>query len=73
MTLPSLDYYRVEELLSDEERAARDRARRFVEEEVMPVVVPHHRAGTFPEDEHTYEMPDEELERFSRGAAKTTR
>jgi len=31
------------------------------------------RAGTFPEDEHTYEMPDEELERFSRGAAKTTR
>jgi 3-methyl-2-oxobutanoate hydroxymethyltransferase len=22
------------------------------------------RAGTFPEDEHTYEMPDEELERF---------
>jgi len=49
MTLPSLDYYRIEELLSDEERAARDRARRFVEEEVMPVVVPHHRAGTFPE------------------------
>jgi 3-methyl-2-oxobutanoate hydroxymethyltransferase len=31
------------------------------------------RAGTFPEDEHTYEMSDEEVERFSGGAAKTRR
>jgi 3-methyl-2-oxobutanoate hydroxymethyltransferase len=31
------------------------------------------RAGTFPEDEHTYEMADEELESFSAGAAKTSR
>jgi len=31
------------------------------------------RAGTFPEDEHTYEMSDEELESFSGGSAKTTR
>jgi glutaryl-CoA dehydrogenase len=49
MTLASLDYYGIEELLSDEERAARDRARRFVQEEVMPVVVACHRAGEFPE------------------------
>src|SRR5436309_1344760 len=31
------------------------------------------RAGTFPDDEHTYEMSDEELESFSDGGAKTTR
>src|SRR5256886_13370160 len=49
MTTPSLDYYTIEELLTDEERAARDRTRRFVEEEVMPEVVPCHRAGKFPE------------------------
>jgi 3-methyl-2-oxobutanoate hydroxymethyltransferase len=32
------------------------------------------RAGTFPEDEHTYEMPDEELERFrsSRSPSATS-
>jgi glutaryl-CoA dehydrogenase len=45
----SLDYYGLEELLTDEERAARDRARRFVDEEVMPVVVDSHREGYFPE------------------------
>src|SRR5213595_2766571 len=45
----SLDYYAIEELLTDEECAARDRARRFVQEEVMPEVVPCHRAGKFPE------------------------
>jgi glutaryl-CoA dehydrogenase len=45
----SLDYYGIEELLTDEERAARDRARRFVDEEVRSVVVQCHREGRFPE------------------------
>jgi glutaryl-CoA dehydrogenase len=49
MTPPSLDYYAIEELLTDNERAARDRARRFVQEEVMGEIVPCHRAGKFPE------------------------
>jgi glutaryl-CoA dehydrogenase len=49
MTESSLDYYAIEELLTPEERAARDRARRFVQEEVMPEVVQCHRAGKFPE------------------------
>src|SRR6184192_4864518 len=49
MTTPSLDYYAIEELLTDEERAARDRARRFVQEEVMREVVACHRAAKFPE------------------------
>ena len=30
------------------------------------------RAGTFPDDDHTYEMSDEELESFSDGGAKTS-
>ena len=47
--MASLDYYGLEQLLTDEERAARDRARRFVDEEVMPVVVDSHREGQFPE------------------------
>ena len=47
--MTSLDYYGIEELLSDEERAARDRARRFVQEEVLSEIVPCHRAGKFPE------------------------
>jgi glutaryl-CoA dehydrogenase len=49
MTESSLDYYAIEELLTPEERAARDRARRFVQEEAMPEVVQCHRAGKFPE------------------------
>jgi len=47
--MSSLDYYNIEELLSDDERAARDRARRFVQEEVLSEIVPCHRAGKFPE------------------------
>src|SRR6266516_3160550 len=47
--MTSLDYYGIEELLSGEERGARDRARRFVQEEVLSEIVPCHRAGKFPE------------------------
>src|SRR5438876_12226881 len=47
--MTSLDYYASEDLLADDERAARDRTRRFVQEEVMPAVVPCHRAAKFPE------------------------
>jgi glutaryl-CoA dehydrogenase len=47
--MSSLDYYAIKELVTDEERAARDRTRRFVQEEVMHEVVPCHRAAKFPE------------------------
>src|SRR2546427_2752955 len=47
--MTSLDYYAIEDLLTDDERAARDRTRRFVQEEVMREIVPCHRAGKFPE------------------------
>ncbi len=47
--MTSLDYYAIEDLLTDDERATRDRTRRFVLEEVMHEIVPCHRAGKFPE------------------------
>jgi len=43
--ITSLDYYAIEELLTDDERAARDRARRFVQEEVMGEIVVWERAA----------------------------
>ena len=43
-----VDYYGIEELLSDEERMIRDAVRDWVEAEFLPVVTEHHRAGTFP-------------------------
>lgn len=43
-----LDYYAIEELLSEEEREIRDRVRRFVTEEVAPVIGEHAQAATFP-------------------------
>jgi glutaryl-CoA dehydrogenase len=49
MISTSLDYYAIEELLTAEERSARDRARRFVEEEVTQEIVACHRAAKFPE------------------------
>ncbi|HEY7649457.1 MAG TPA: acyl-CoA dehydrogenase family protein [Methylomirabilota bacterium] len=43
-----VDYYGIEELLSEEERMVRDAIRDWVEAEFLPIVVEHHRAGTFP-------------------------
>jgi glutaryl-CoA dehydrogenase len=47
--MTSLDYYAIEDLLTDDERATRDRTRRFVQEEVLQEIVPCHRAAKFPE------------------------
>jgi glutaryl-CoA dehydrogenase len=43
-----VDYYQIEELLSEEERMVRDAIRDWVETEVLPIITEHHRAGTFP-------------------------
>jgi len=48
MTYAGLDYFQIEELLSEEERMIRDAARGFVEEKVLPLIVKHHREATFP-------------------------
>jgi glutaryl-CoA dehydrogenase len=50
MTATSLDYYGIEALLTEEERAARDRAGRFVQKEAQSEIVPCHRAGKFPDN-----------------------
>jgi hypothetical protein len=42
--ITSLDSYAIEELLTDDERAARDRARHFVQEEVAGEIVVWERA-----------------------------
>ena len=46
-----VDFFDLDELLSDEERAIRDAARDFVDRELIDnlTIEKHHRAGTFPE------------------------
>ncbi len=44
----SLDYYNIEELLSEEEKLVRDSIREFVSNEVLPIIEKHYREGTFP-------------------------
>lgn len=43
-----IDYYAVDELLSAEERQARDLVREWVGDRVVPTIEAHARAGTFP-------------------------
>ena len=43
-----VDYYGIEALLSEEERMVRDAVRDWVEAQFLPIVIEHHRAGTFP-------------------------
>ncbi len=43
-----LDYYQLDDLLSDEEKEIRDRVRAFVTAEVLPVIEEHAQAMTFP-------------------------
>ena len=44
----SPDFYQLDELLTDQERALRDRVRAFVSGRFLPVAVRHYRDGTFP-------------------------
>jgi glutaryl-CoA dehydrogenase len=48
MSFSGLDYFALDELLNDDERLVRDTFRRFVDDELMPIVARHFRAGTFP-------------------------
>jgi glutaryl-CoA dehydrogenase len=48
MAYRELDFYRWDELLSEEERMVRDTVRDFVTAEVMPIIARHNREGTFP-------------------------
>src|SRR5216117_4122952 len=44
----NVDYYGIEDLLSEEERIVRDAVRDWVETEFLPVITAHHRTRTFP-------------------------
>ncbi len=43
-----VDYFQVEGLLNEEERGFRDKVRKFVDEECMPLIATHFDSGTFP-------------------------
>jgi len=45
-----VDYYNLDEHLSQEEILARNTVREFVDENVIPVIEKHYRAGSFPSD-----------------------
>ena len=48
MPFSGLDYFALDDLLTDDERLVRDTFRRFVDDELMPIIGKHFRAGTFP-------------------------
>ncbi len=48
MAFRGLDYYGIDDELQEEERLVRDNVRRFVEEEIVPIIGAHYQAGTFP-------------------------
>lgn len=50
MAYEALDFYDVNELLTEEEQMVRDSVRGWVEERVMPVIAKHFRDGTFPRE-----------------------
>jgi glutaryl-CoA dehydrogenase len=43
-----VDYFQVEGLLNEEERTFRDKVRKFVDQECMPLIATHFDSGTFP-------------------------
>lgn len=45
-----VDHFQVESLLAERERSYRDRVRRFVNEECMPIIVEHFEKASFPMD-----------------------
>jgi glutaryl-CoA dehydrogenase len=47
-TFPGVDFVEFDSLLGDEERLARQTARKFVDEQVLPIIEKHNREATFP-------------------------
>ena len=45
-----VDYYNIESLLSEEELLVRNTVREFVDDNVLPIIEKHNRAGSFPMD-----------------------
>ncbi len=45
MAFKGVDFYRIDDLLSDEERMVRDTVRRFVDDRVIPIIDKHFEDG----------------------------
>ncbi len=45
-----VDFYMIDDLLTDEERTIRDTVRAWVDERVIPIIEEHYQAGTFPHE-----------------------
>ena len=43
-----VDFFQMDEMLSDEQRLVRDTVREFIQENVLPIIEAHQREGTFP-------------------------
>ncbi len=50
MAFKGVDFYRIDDLLSDEERMVRDTVRRFVDDQVIPKIDKHFEEATFPRE-----------------------
>ncbi len=50
MSFEGVDFYDIDGLLSEEERAVRDMVRDWVDAEVMPIINGHYMAHTFPSE-----------------------
>jgi glutaryl-CoA dehydrogenase len=48
MGFQGVDFLNLDDELKPEERMIRDEVRRWVEEKLLPIIVPHYEAGTFP-------------------------
>lgn len=48
MKFEGVDYYNIDDLLSDEEKLVRSTIREWVEDRVIPIIEKHYREGTFP-------------------------
>jgi len=46
----SLDFLRIEDHFSEEEKMVKDTVRAFVQEKALPIINDHYRAGTFPKE-----------------------
>jgi len=50
MPFRGVDFYRIDDLLTHEEILARDTVRRFVDEQVLPIIDKHFEEATFPKE-----------------------
>src|SRR5437868_4509645 len=44
----AMDFLKLDDLVTDEERMVRDTIRSFVQKELLPIIEEHHREGKFP-------------------------